>query len=91
MNTFDYTIQSLITKHAFSSPSINHAIAALTGLYLAKGVILLAIRVVDLVSTSIKRGAAARDCRRDISRWTNRAVGRSPAGALFAVSATTLL
>ena len=41
MNSFDATIQLFITRHAFASSATNHAIEALTRLYLAKGLLLV--------------------------------------------------
>jgi membrane-associated phospholipid phosphatase len=43
MNSFDAAIQLFIARHAFASSATNHAIAALTELYLAKGLLLVSI------------------------------------------------
>jgi hypothetical protein len=43
MNSFDAAIQLFIARYAFASSATNHAIAALTELYLAKGLLLVSI------------------------------------------------
>jgi membrane-associated phospholipid phosphatase len=42
MNNFDAVIQTLIARNAFTSPEINRVIGAVEGLYLAKGLLLVA-------------------------------------------------
>jgi hypothetical protein len=42
MNNFDAVIQTFIARNAFASPEINRVIGAVEGLYLAKGLLLVA-------------------------------------------------
>src|SRR5260370_31783828 len=42
MNNFDAVIQTFIARNAFTSPEINRVIGAVEGLYLAKGLLLVA-------------------------------------------------